>query len=143
MSLPPEPPIVPESELRFDFTRSSGPGGQNVNKVNSKVQLRWNVYESKALEGALRERFLKLARNKISQEGELLVVSQRFRDQAKNIDDCREKLRLMLVEATVPPTPRHPTKPSKGAKRRRLEDKKVQSERKTNRRGGSFSHGDE
>lgn len=143
MNSPIPVPEIPEDELRFEFARSSGPGGQNVNKVNSKAILRWNPAVSLALTEPVRARLLVLARTRITLEGDLLIVSQRFRDQAKNIADCREKLRELLAKAVIPPVPRRPSKPSKAAKRRRVDDKRRLSSKKEGRRGVGGGSGDD
>ena len=125
---------IPMSELNFTFTRSSGPGGQNVNKLSTKAQLRWNLSESKALGADAKERFIQKFRRRTTTEGDVLVVSQRFRDQSRNVADCLEKLREMVREAARQPTPRKKTKPPRRAREQRLRDKKARSERKQQRR---------
>jgi ribosome-associated protein len=125
---------VPLRELRFTFSRSSGPGGQNVNKLNTKATLRWNVRESASLADDVRARFIQRYRNRLTSGGELVLTSQRFRDQGRNVADCLAKLRSMLAEAAVPPVPRKPTKPTRGARVRRRQEKRAQSERKRLRR---------
>ena len=124
---------IPRSELTFQFSRSGGPGGQNVNKVNSRVQLRWNLAETDCLRDDVLHRLRTRARRRINSDGELIITSQRYRDQPKNIDDCIEKLCELVKEATVRPKTRKPTKPSAGAKRRRLQAKKERSQRKQSR----------
>ncbi|MGH7128425.1 MAG: alternative ribosome rescue aminoacyl-tRNA hydrolase ArfB, partial [Planctomycetaceae bacterium] len=94
---------VPMSEFSFTFMRSSGPGGQNVNKVSTKARLRWPVAESESLDEAIKERFLERYRSRITTEGDFLLTSQRYRDQAHNVTDCLEKLREMLAEVVEPP----------------------------------------
>lgn len=125
---------IPRGELTFQFSRSGGPGGQNVNKVNSRVQLRWNILETGSLPPAVRQRLQSQARRRITAEGELLITSQRYRDQSKNIDDCLEKLCDLVRLAAIAPVQRKATRPSAGAKRRRLKAKKERSERKQSRR---------
>src|SRR5271168_3775823 len=88
---------IPLDEFEFTFARSSGPGGQNVNKVSSKALLRWPVAASPSLPAEVKERLLTRYRARITGAGELLVTSQRFRDQGRNIDDCLEKLRELLA----------------------------------------------
>jgi ribosome-associated protein len=126
---------IPLTEFEFSFARSSGPGGQNVNKVNSKAWLRWPVLASPSLPPAVRERFLAKYRNRVTAEGDLMLASQRYRDQGRNIDDCLEKLRAMLAEAATPPVRRKKTKPSRGSIERRLEGKREKSRKKQGRRG--------
>lgn len=127
---------IPANELSFSYARSSGPGGQNVNKVNSKVVLAWSPVRSAVLPGPVRQRFLARYGGKLTKEGEIVVVSQRFRDQPRNIEDCREKLREMIRSVLVAPKPRRPTKPTRGSKERRLTEKRRRSETKARRRGG-------
>ena len=125
---------VPDGELVFTFARSGGPGGQNVNKVASKAILHWDLAANATLPAEVRERLRSRQRRRVTTEGKLVVQGQRFRDQAKNVEDCRAKLREMVLEVLTPPRPRKATKPSKGAKRRRLADKRQQSQRKAGRR---------
>jgi len=125
---------IPRSELEFQFSRSGGPGGQNVNKVSSRVQLRWNVAETESLREAVRERLVSRARRRINNEGELIITSQRYRDQHRNIEDCIEKLCELIRECASVPPARKPTRPTAGAKRRRLQEKKQRSQRKQSRK---------
>ncbi len=125
---------IPLREFHFSFVRSSGPGGQNVNKVATKAVLRWNVHKSGSLPEEVRERFTKRYANRINQEGELIVSSSRFRDQGRNTADCLEKLRSWLQKAAEKPRPRRPTKPSRAARERRLKEKRFQSQKKEGRR---------
>ncbi|HWB08517.1 MAG TPA: alternative ribosome rescue aminoacyl-tRNA hydrolase ArfB [Pirellulales bacterium] len=125
---------IPLDEFEFTYTRSSGPGGQNVNKVNSKALLRWPVRTSPSLPEPVRQRFLSRYSNRVTAEGDLLVSSQRYRDQAKNIDDCLSKLREMLAEVAAPPVRRKRTKPSRASIKRRLENKRRTSDKKRGRR---------
>jgi ribosome-associated protein len=127
---------IPDEELHFTFSRSSGPGGQNVNKVNSKATLHWKPGLSLALPEEVRARFLTAYANRLTNEGDVVITSQLYRDQPKNIDDCLAKLRAMILQILVPPKKRRPTKPSKGSKLRRLDAKKRRSEVKEGRRGG-------
>jgi ribosome-associated protein len=125
---------IPDSELQFTFARSGGPGGQNVNKVASKAVLHWNIVASPSLPGDVKHRFLQLYPSRITTTGELVLDSQRFRDQPKNIADCLEKLREMLVHSLHRPKKRRPTKPSRSSKERRLLAKRHTSHRKSGRR---------
>jgi ribosome-associated protein len=121
---------IPRAELDMQFSRSSGPGGQNVNKVNSKVTLRWQVTTSESLPEDVRARFCSRYQGRINKRGELILHSQTYRDQEKNIDDCLSRLRQMLLEVAVAPRTRRPTKPTRGSKLRRLRDKKARSDKK-------------
>jgi ribosome-associated protein len=125
---------IPAGELEMSFARSGGSGGQNVNKVSSKVDLRWNPQTSTALTPGDRSQLLDRLKNRLTTDGYLIVTSQLTRDQIKNRDDAMDKLALIVRTALHREKPRKATKPSKGAKRRRLEDKRRHSEKKTNRR---------
>jgi ribosome-associated protein len=125
---------VPDDELHFGFARSGGPGGQNVNKVASKTVLHWRLADNTTLPAEARERLRLQQANRITAEGEVVIQSQRFRDQARNVEDCRVKLRDMVLRALEAPRPRKATRPTKGSKRRRRAAKRRQSERKARRR---------
>jgi ribosome-associated protein len=125
---------IPLDEFSFTFARSGGPGGQNVNKVNSKAVMRWRVLDSPSIDERVRARFVEQNRNSISEAGDFLLTSQRYRDQPRNIEDCREKLRELLARAAVQPKRRRATKPTAGSRRRRLNDKKSRSSTKQLRR---------
>lgn len=125
---------VPLSELEFRFVRSSGPGGQNVNKVATKAVLRWDVSSTTSLDESIKARFLQKNQNRINAEGELVLASDRFRSQTRNMKDCLDKLRSLISDVVRPPKPRRPTRPSAGVRRRRLEDKRRLSQKKKNRR---------
>lgn len=128
---------IPDAELAWSYARSGGPGGQNVNKVESKAILRWAFAASPSVPPVVKDRLRTAHPARVTVEGDFLVTSQRYRDQERNRADCLEKLTEMVRRAATPPTPRRATKPTKGSKRRRLADKKHQSERKANRRGPS------
>ena len=121
---------IPASQLSVSFAYASGPGGQNVNKVNSKVTLRWQIREQPLISRAWQERFLQRFGSRVNVRGELVVTSERYRDQPRNLEDCREKLATMLRQVQSPPTVRKKTKPTLGSKRRRLDAKKRQGEKK-------------
>jgi ribosome-associated protein len=125
---------IPLREFQFTFARSSGPGGQNVNKLNTKTLLRWPVISSSSLPETVRRRLLAKHARRITSEGDLLLSSQRFRDAGRNVADCLEKLRRMLAEAAVEPKPRKRTRPSAASVRRRLDRKRRQSQKKQQRR---------
>ena len=127
---------IPAGELGLAFARSGGSGGQNVNKVSSKVELRWNVASSTALADADRTWLLDKLASRLTSDGTLIVVSQLTRDQIKNRDDAESKLVLIVRTALVRPKTRRATKPSRAAKRRRLDGKRHRAEIKANRRGG-------
>lgn len=121
-------------EFKFSYARSPGPGGQNVNKVNSKVILKWAVHKSKSLPATVKSRFVKKYAKRISKEGEFVLSSHRFRDQGRNVADCISKLREMILAVATEPKVRKKKKVSLGAKRRRLENKKRNSATKQSRR---------
>lgn len=125
---------IPLREFHFSFARSSGPGGQNVNKVSSKAILRWPVGSSASLPEEIRRRLISLHRRRITTEGTLLITSQRFRDAGRNVADCLEKLRSILVEASTIPRPRRPTRPTRGSVGRRLKHKQAHAEKKQSRK---------
>lgn len=124
---------IPERELRFSFARSSGPGGQNVNKTATKATLRWRPDQSPALPADVRARFLRAYASRITAEGELVLHSQRHRDQARNVDDCIAKLAALLAAVAVPRRKRRPTRPGRGAIEKRLEAKRRRSSAKRER----------
>ena len=128
---------IPYSEFVFASSRSSGPGGQNVNKVNSRIQLRWNPTASPSIEPDVAERFIKLAGKRMTKDGEILITGQEHRDAPKNKADTLERLAELLRAALVKPRIRKVTKPSRGSKERRLKAKKQRSETKQGRRNPS------
>ncbi len=119
-----------ESELKETFIRSSGPGGQNVNKVSSAVQLRFDVENSDSLTAEVKARLKRLAGSRLTNEGEIMIEAKRYRDQEKNRDDARERLAALIRRALVKPTKRKHTKPSRSAVQKRLDEKKKRGERK-------------
>ncbi len=125
---------IPWDELLFTAVRGSGPGGQNVNKVASKVLLRWNVMNSSSLPEEVRDRFVNANRNRINAEGQIVISSDESRDQPKNKELCLSKLADLIVQATKKPKIRRPTRPTKGSQQRRLQAKKKRSDLKKGRR---------
>src|SRR5262245_24815051 len=125
---------IPLDEFTFTFVRSSGPGGQNVNKLNTKAVLRWPINTSPSLPEGVRQRFLQNFGSRVTTEGELVLTSQRFRDQSQNQRDCLDKLREMLAAVAAPPKRRKKTKPTKGSIARRRTEKRAHSQKKQDRR---------
>jgi ribosome-associated protein len=126
---------IPGGELALAFARSGGPGGQNVNKVSSKVELRWNPTTSAALTDDDRAWLVQRLRSRLTSDGTLIVTSTATRDQGKNRDDATSKLALIVRAALDRPRPRRATRPSRAAKRRRLSDKRHHAEIKRHRAG--------
>jgi ribosome-associated protein len=126
---------IDESELSESFVRASGPGGQNVNKLSTAVQLRFDVRHSPSLPNDVAVRLVRLAGRRLTKDGVLVISAQRHRTQERNRADAREKLVEMIREAATPPVPRRPTKPPRASRRQRLESKKRRSGIKALRRG--------
>lgn len=126
---------IPDEELEWTFARSGGPGGQNVNKVASKAQLRWTAAAtSTVLPDAVRERLMTQQRNRFTSDGDLLISSQLYRDQERNRNDCIDKLRGMIEQARQVPIKRRPTRPSRSARANRLQEKRRRGAIKSGRR---------
>ena len=126
---------IPDSAVSIRAVRSSGPGGQNVNNVASKVELRVDLHAIIGMHPEALARLRALSANQLDAEGKLLVVSQLTRDQRRNVEDAREKVRELVRRALVRPVPRRKTKPSRASKERRLDEKKRHSRNKALRRG--------
>jgi ribosome-associated protein len=125
---------IPEHELSWSFARAGGPGGQNVNKVESKAILRWDVPRSAALPDDVKQRLALQQKRFFTQDGGMIITSQRYRDQERNRGDCLDKLRALILQALTVPRKRRPTRPSRGSKLARLENKKRRSAVKRERR---------
>lgn len=129
--------VIDESELHEEFVRSSGPGGQNVNKVSTAVQLRFDVAHSPSLPEDVRKRLIRLAGRRVTAAGVLILDARRFRTQEKNRRDARKRLERLLRRAAERPKVRRKTKPTAASKRRRLESKRRRGQTKRLRRGPS------
>jgi ribosome-associated protein len=126
---------IDESELSESFIRASGPGGQNVNKVSSAVQLRFDARRSPSLSNDVAVRLLRLAGSRATKDGVIVIVAQAHRDQARNRAEARERLVALIRRAAVKPKPRRTTKVPKAQKRARLEGKRHRSDIKRHRSG--------
>jgi ribosome-associated protein len=125
---------IPLDEFQFTFSRSAGPGGQNVNKVNSKATLRWRIGESSSLPADVLDRFRARHGNWITKDGDLLITSQEYRDQPQNIQACLDRLKSLLSSVAQPPRRRIKTKPTRGSQKRRLANKQRRAQTKQQRR---------
>jgi ribosome-associated protein len=132
--------FIDDNDIQLDFTLSSGPGGQNVNKVCTAVQLRFNVAQSKALSDEMRHRLIKIAGNKMTEDGILVIKARRSRSQDKNRKDAFKRLADLIRRAAVRPKARRRTKPSPAARQRRLTTKKKRGEIKRQRRSVKLPH---
>ncbi|MBM3273224.1 aminoacyl-tRNA hydrolase [Candidatus Kaiserbacteria bacterium] len=125
---------VHSNEIRFNFIRSSGPGGQNVNKVAAAVQLRFNVRASRSLEPDVKERLIRLAARHMTSDGDLVINARKFRSQERNRQDALERLARLVEQAAIVPRHRKKTKPSLASKQRRQDEKRRISQTKQMRR---------
>ena len=129
--------FLDDSEIEESFVRASGPGGQNVNKVSSAVQLRFDLSGSRSLPEDVRERLARLAGRRLTRDGVIVIIAQRYRTQERNREDALDRLIALVRRAAEAPTPRRPTKPSRAAKERRLEAKARRAALKELRRGAA------
>jgi len=125
---------IKEDEIKEEFIRSSGPGGQNVNKVSTAVRLSFDIKGTTSLSDAIKKRMIRLAGKGVTQDGVLIIIARRFRSQEKNRQDVRNRLFDLIRKASEKPAIRKRTKPSLTSKKRRLEDKRRQSQKKKLRR---------
>ena len=125
---------IPASELKWRAVRSSGPGGQNVNKVSTKVELRFDLPQTQALSEPVKARLYRLASSHLDSEGRLVVTAQTARTQRQNLEQALGILTMYVQRALVVPPPRKKTRPSASSKRKRLQNKRVVSEKKQGRR---------
>jgi ribosome-associated protein len=125
--------VIPDDDLEVSFSRSGGSGGQNVNKVSSKVLLRFHLERCAVLTPGAKSRLRAACPSRLTDDGDLLVTSDRERDQHRNLEEAKEKLAALIRAALVPPTPRRKTKPTLGSKKRRLAEKSRRSDIKQGR----------
>ncbi len=125
---------IDSAEISWDFIRSSGPGGQNVNKVATAVQLRFNVDQSPSLPDDVKDRLVSIVGKRMTKDGILIIEAKRYRSQERNREDAVQRLVNLVREALVPPRIRKPTRPSRAAKKRRLDEKRQRSQIKRMRR---------
>ena len=127
-------PTIPESEITIDYARSSGPGGQNVNKRDTKAIVRWNIGTSKAFSEAEKDRIRSLALNRLTTEDDIVLSADDQRSQAQNRESALVRLQELVQKALIPKKKRRTTKPTRASKERRLKDKRIISKKKSNRK---------
>ena len=126
--------VVPESEISWAFSRSGGKGGQNINKLSTKAEARWNIDQSQAFTLEEKEKIKLALGNRINKEGDLIVVAQEERSQIQNRERAIERLNNLVSAALIPEKERVATKPTRASRERRLEEKKLRSQKKSSRR---------
>lgn len=129
---------LPDGEMKFTFVRASGPGGQNINKVASAAQLRFDLRSSASLSEEVKERLARLAGKRMNSDGVLVIEARRYREQERNRVDAEQRLAVLIRKALVVPQPRHATRPTRASKARRLETKKRHAATKLQRQRKSF-----
>jgi ribosome-associated protein len=129
--------VIDENDFDISFVRASGPGGQNVNKLSTAAQLRYDIARAN-LPPDVHERFVRVAGQRLTKDGVIVIHAQRFRTQERNRQDAIDRLVVMLREASIRPTPRRATRPTYASKQRRLEGKKRRSDIKSRRGSGRF-----
>lgn len=125
---------IPAGQIKTRAVRSSGPGGQNVNKVATCIELRFNPQDCDELKPAVSKRLLQAAKNRLDSEGNIIITCQEYREQYRNLMAACEKLRRMILKALKPPKKRKPTRPSRAAKEKRIQNKKKRAEKKEKRK---------